>query len=114
MKNLDTHLYLRKITFSSINSSINDGKRNKSNGHINNEQYLHLQNVWKILNFNTFQDFHDHYLKKDVLLLANIFENFISTNLKHYGLDPFHYFGAPGLPWDAMLKMTKVKLEKNK
>ena len=51
-------------------SSINDGKRNKSNGHVNNEQYLHLQNVWKIL-------FHDHYLKKDILLLANIFEKFI-------------------------------------
>ena len=45
-------------------SSINDGKRNKGNGHISNEQYLHLQNVWKIFNFNTFKDFHDHYLKK--------------------------------------------------
>ena len=95
-------------------SSINDGKRNKGNGHISNEQYQHLQNVWDIFNFNTFEDFHDHYLKKDVLLLADIFEKFISTNLKYYGLDPCHYFSAPGLSWDAMLKMTKVKLEENK
>ena len=41
----------------------------RSNGHISDEQYLHLQNVWKIFNFNTFEDFHNHYLKKDVLLL---------------------------------------------
>ena len=54
-------------------SAINDEKRNKGNGHISNEQYLHLQNVWKIFNFNTFKDFHDHYLTKDVLLLADIF-----------------------------------------
>ena len=55
---------------------------------------------------------YDHYLKKDVFLLAGIFEKFISTNLKYYGLDPCHYFSAPGLSWDAMLKTTKVELEK--
>ena len=51
-------------------------------------------------------------LKKDVLLLADVFEKFISTSLKYYNLDPCHYFSAPGLSWDAMLKMTKVELEK--
>ena len=108
MKNLNTHFYLRKKFY----SSINDGKRNKGNRHISNEQYQHLQNLRKIFNFNTFKDFHNHYLKKDVLLLADIFEKFISTNLKYYGLDPCHYFSAPGLSWDAMLKMTKIELEK--
>ena len=93
-------------------SSLRDGKKDRSNGHIFNEQYLHLQIVWNTFNFNTFEDFHDHYLKKDVLLLADIFEKFISTNLKYYGLDPCHYFSAPGLSWDAMLKMTKIELEK--
>ena len=73
---------------------------------------LHLQNVWNTFNFNTTEDFHDHYLKKDVLLLADIFKKFISTNLKYYGLDPCHYFSAPGLSWDAMLKMTKIELGK--
>ena len=57
-------------------------------------------------------DYHDHYLKKDVLQLANVFEKFIGTCLKYYGLDPCHYFSSPGLSWDAMLKMSGVKLEK--
>ena len=57
-------------------------------------------------------DYHDHYLKNDVLLLADVFVKFISTCIKHYELDPCHYFSASGLCWDAMLKMTDVKLEK--
>ena len=57
-------------------------------------------------------DYHDHYLKKYVLLLANVFEKFIKTCLKYNELDPCHYFSSPGLSWDAMLKMTDVKLEK--
>ena len=93
-------------------SSTNDGKRNKGSGHISNEQYQHLQNIWNTFNFNTFEDFLNHYLKKDVLLLADMFEKFISTNLKYYALDPCHYFSAPGLSWSAMLKMTKIELEK--
>ena len=52
-------------------------------------------------------------MKKNVLLLsADVFEKIISTCLKYYGLDPGHYFSAPGLSWDAMLKMTKIELEK--
>ena len=47
------------------------------------------------------------------MLLADVFEKIISTCLKYYSLDPCHYFSAPGLSWDAMLKMTKVELEKN-
>ena len=48
-------------------------------------------------------------LKKDVLLLVDSLEKFSSTRLKYYGLDLCHYFSAPGLSWDAMLKMTKVE-----
>ena len=51
-------------------------------------------------------------LKKDVLLLADVFERFIGTCLKYYGLDPCHYFSSPRLSWDAMLNMTGMKLEK--
>ena len=57
-------------------------------------------------------DYHDHYLKKDVLLSVDVLRKFIATCLKFYGLDPCHYFSSPGLSWDAMLKMTYVKLEK--
>ena len=57
-------------------------------------------------------DYHDHYLKKDVLLLADVFEKFIDTCLKFYELDPCHYSSSPGLSWDAMLKTTGVKFLK--
>ena len=45
-------------------------------------------------------------------MLASVFEKFIDTCLKFHGLDPCHYFSSPGLSWDAMLKMTGIKLEK--
>ena len=57
-------------------------------------------------------DYHDHYFKKDELLLADVFEKFIGTCLKYYRLDPCHYFSSRGLSWDAMLKITVIKLEK--
>ena len=50
-------------------------------------------------------------MKKDILLLADSFQK-ESTCLKYYVLDPCHYFSAPGLSWDAILKMTGVALEK--
>ena len=52
------------------------------------------------------------YLKTDVLLLCDVFEKFIDVYLKYYKLDPCHYFSIPGLAWDAILKMTGIKLEK--
>ena len=60
---------------------------------------------------NALGDYHDLYLKTDVLLLANVFEKFISTCLDYYGLDPCHYLSSPGLSWDAMLKMTRIELD---
>ena len=93
-------------------SSLKDGKRYNTDGHVADEQHLHLQNVWDTFNFNIFEDFHDHYLKKDLLLLVDTFEKFNFTCLKYYNLDSCHYFSAPGLSWDAMLKMIKAELEK--
>ena len=55
-------------------------------------------------------DYHDLHLKSDILLLADVFENFRSTCLQYYKLDPCHYFTSQGLGWDAMLKMTDIKL----
>ena len=68
--------------------------------------------IWDEFGMKNMGDYHDHYFKKSVLLLADFFEKFIDTRLKFYGLDPCHYFSSPGLSWDAMLKMTGVKLEK--
>ena len=56
-------------------------------------------------------EYHDLYLQSDILLLTDVFENFRNTCMQYYGLDPCHYFTSPGLSWDTMLKMTKVKLE---
>ena len=57
------------------------------------------------------RNYHDHYLKKDVLLLTDVFAKFIDTCLKFYGLDPYHYFVSPGLSWGAMSKMNGVKFK---
>ena len=75
------------------------------------KDYSRAINVWNTFKMNTMGDYHDLYLKTDVLLLADVFEKFIETCLNYYGLDPCHYFSSPGLSWDAMLKMTRVKLE---
>ena len=70
------------------------------------------ENIWIMFNIKDMSDYHDHCFKKDVLLLADVFERFISTCLKYYELYPCHYFSYPGLSWDAMLKMTGIELEK--
>ena len=79
--------------------------------HITNGEYDHARKVWKTFNIKTMGEYHDLYLKSDVLLLADVFESFRKTCLQHYKLDPCHYFTSPGLSWDAMLKMTNIKLE---
>ena len=55
---------------------------------------------------NTMGDYHDLYLKTDVILLTDVFEKFIKTCLYYYILDPCHCFSSSGLSSDAMLKMT--------
>ena len=82
-----------------------------NNEHISDEDYKHTQNVWNTFSLKNMGEYHDLYLKSDVLLLADVFENFRKTCLEYYKLDPCHYFTTPGLSWDAMLKMTKIKLE---
>ena len=79
--------------------------------HISDEDYKHAQNVWDTFMLKTMGEYHDLYLKSDILLLADVFENFRKTCLQYYKLDPCHYFTSPGLSWDAMLKMTDMKLE---
>ena len=82
-----------------------------NNKHISNEDYEHAKNIWNTFNLKNMGEYHDLYLKSDILLLADVFENFRKTCLEYYKLDPCHYFTSPGLSWDAMLKMTDIKLE---
>ena len=104
--------YLLKICFSSTKKGkiSNDGKILE--GHISVKNYLMCKIICDKFEMKNMGDYHNHYLNKNTLLLADVFEKFIATCLKFYWLDHCHYFSSPGLTWDAMLKMTGVKLEK--
>ena len=78
---------------------------------ITEKDYEHAGNIWNSFKMKTFKEYHELYNITDVLLLADVFENFRDLCLKIYGLDPVYYFTAPGLAWDACLKLTSVKLE---
>ena len=82
-----------------------------NNENISNQDYKHAKNVWKTFDIKSMGEYHDLYLKSDILLLADVFENFRKTCMLYYKLDPCHYFSSPGLSWDSMLKMTNIKLE---
>ena len=82
-----------------------------TNEEISESEYAHAQKVWETFGIENMGQYHDLYLKSDVLLLADIFQNFREINLTNSGLDPAHYVSSPGLSWDAMLKMTNVKLD---
>ncbi|XP_050508970.1 uncharacterized protein LOC126886162 [Diabrotica virgifera virgifera] len=73
--------------------------------------YHRAQDVWSSFSCSTLGDYVDLYMKTDILLLADVFEQFRTSCLKTYNLDPAHYFTLPGFTWDAMLKHTKQELE---
>lgn len=96
----DTALPLKEAFYSTLNE---EG--------ISDEDYQYAQTVWRVFECKTMRDYHDLYLLTDVLLLADIFENFRAICIKNYKLDPAWYYSAPGLSWDTLLKMTKIELE---
>ena len=79
--------------------------------HITDDEYDHANKVWNTFMIKTMGEYHDLYLVSNVLLLTDVFENFRKTCMQYYKLDPCHYFTSLGLSWDAMLKMTNIKLE---
>ena len=96
----DTELPTKELFYNKLNDT-----------HISDDDYQHAQNIWKQFNMKTMKEYHDLYLKLDVLLLADVCENFRKVCLKNYKLDPAYYYTAPGIAWDACLKITKIKLE---
>ena len=88
-----------------------DGKT--SAGQISIKDYLVCEKIWDKFNMKNTGDYHDHYLKKDVLLSADVFENLIATCLKFYGLDPCHYFSSPGLSYVKNVKNDWCKIRNN-
>ena len=97
-------------------SSTKDGKIGDdgkiSDSHTSVKDYLTCKKIWDKFEMKDLGDYHDSYFKKDLLQLVDVFEKFIVTCFKYYGLDPCHYFSSPGVSWDLLLKMIGVKLEK--
>lgn len=79
--------------------------------HITDEEYDFALKIWQKFNIKTIGMYSDLYLKTDILLLADVFENFRETCYSIYELDPAHYYTTPGLSFDSMLKYTKVEIE---
>ena len=73
------------------------------------ENYQRAQEVWKYC--NPFRDYHDFYLKCNVLILADFMEKLRNNCLENFHLDPANYVSLPGWSWEAALKMSKVELE---
>ena len=99
----------KKCFYISVKDRITGDNGKKLDGHISDEDYFMWNKIWNEFNLKNMGHYHNHYLKKDVLLLAHVFQKFIDV-LTLYKLD--HYFSSPGISWDAMLKMTGVKVKK--
>ena len=78
---------------------------------VSEEEYEHAKIIWEKFDVKNLGEYHDLYLKTDVLLLADVFEEFRNICMENYSLDPAWYYTSPGLSWDALLKHSKVKLE---
>lgn len=78
---------------------------------VSDEDYEFAIKVWNQFEVKSLGDYSDLYMKTDILLLTDVFENFREICYENYELDPLHYYTAPGLSFDAMLKHTKVNIE---
>ena len=78
---------------------------------ISDIDYRHANNVFKVFKLENLGDYHDLYVQSDMLLLADVFNNFRDMCLKEYELDPAHFLSLPGLAWQACLKKTNIELE---
>jgi len=78
---------------------------------ISEEDYQFAQKIWNTCGFETLEEYLQFYLALDVLLLADVFENFRSTCQVDYGLDPVHYFSAAHYTWDAFMRHSGAEFE---
>ena len=75
------------------------------------EDYAHGKRVCKHFEMNNLEEYHDFSVQRDTLLLADAFGNFKNMCINIYELYPAKFVSAAGLPWQAALKKTKVKLD---
>ena len=96
----DSKLPMKNQFYSSLNMT-----------EITDKEYYHACNAWKEFGIKNMGEYHDLYLRTDVILLANVFESFRNVCMENYGLDPAHFYTAPGLTWKACLKKIGIRLE---
>jgi hypothetical protein len=77
---------------------------------ISKNECKHAQKVYNTFNCQSFQDYHNLYLKSDVLLLSNVFDNFRKTIIDHYKLVPANFTTAASYSWSCMLLKTGIEL----
>ncbi|RLU21144.1 hypothetical protein DMN91_005517 [Ooceraea biroi] len=96
----DTRLLPRESFYSSLTGDT-----------VSESDYAHAENIWQRFTIRTLGKYSDLYLKTDVLLLADVFENFRDSCINSYGVDPAYYYTLSGFTWDAMLKHTRINFE---
>lgn len=106
-KHVDDYLKLNENILPNKEQFYND----LTDEHISDEEYKRAKEVWNLFNCTSLGEYSDVYLKSDVLLLADIFQNFRSTCLKTYKLDAAHFYTFPGMSFSACLRQTGVELE---
>ena len=72
---------LKKVLYSSTKKGKIDEDGKISDGHVSIEDYMVCEKIWDKFKMKNVGDYHDHYLKKDVLLSADLFEKFIAMCL---------------------------------
>ena len=80
-------------------------------GGVRTDEYNHAKKLWDLFKIDNMGEYHDLYVRADTAQLSDVFENFRYLCLEIYGLDPTYFVSAPSLAFEAMLKITKARIE---
>ena len=59
--------------------------------------YAHVTKMWEVFGMTSMKDLLELYVKLNVLQLYAVFQRYRKEALSAYGLDPLHFYTAPGL-----------------